>query len=138
MLRRYNILVFTFALLCTATAARAELPAAETVLADLGYSPSEIADIKAGKIVTADAKPVHDRDLAAAFAFQVPVSPAELVKDLKAGLLADVDPTTLTRKTLSPEGKLEDFATVTLSPDADKRAKRYLSAKPGDDLNLSA
>lgn len=134
--RKLALPLILAALSVTATA-RAELPAAETLLADVGFSASEIADIKAGKIVAASVSGAHERDLASAFAFYVATSPAELVKDLKSGLLAKVDPNTIARGTISPAGAIVDFAGLTLNPDASDRAKRYTSAKGGSDLNLS-
>src|SRR6185503_20751628 len=138
MRRAFNVFVLAATVLSVATTALAELPAAETALADLDFSAAQIADIKAGKIVTADAKPAHERDLAATFAFMVPVPPAELVKVLKAGLLAHVDSNIIALGTISAAGSPEDFAKLSVSTDGDKRLKRYASAKPGTDLNLSA
>jgi hypothetical protein len=120
-----------------ALSARAEIPPAETLLADVGYSAGQIADIKAGKIVTASIPGAHERDLASAFAFFVPVSPAELVTQLKAGLMAQADPNEIARGVISAAGAIDDFAALTLKPDAEDRAKRYGSAKGGSDLNLS-
>jgi len=126
-----------FVLVCLAMSARAELPPADTLLADVGFSAAEIADIKAGKIVNKSLAGAHERDLASAFAFYVNVPPAELVKSLKDGLMGKVDPNEIARGTISPAGAIADFATLALKPDADSRAKRYASAKGGSDLNLS-
>lgn len=134
---RHLALFAMVAAFSVATPARAELPAVESLLADVGFSAAEISDIKAGKIVTKSAAGAHERDLASAFAFFVPTPPADLVKGLKSGLLAKVDPNTIARGSISPAGAIEDFAQLTLSPDASDRAKRYTSAKGGSDLNLS-
>jgi hypothetical protein len=131
------ILPVVFAMLSVATAVRAELPTADTLLTDVGFSTSEIADIMAGKIATKSIAGAHERDLATAFAFYVKVPPAELVKSLKAGLMGKIDPNEIARGSISPAGAIADFAALTLKPDADSRAKRYSSAKAGDDLNLS-
>jgi hypothetical protein len=138
MRRTALILTFVFATSAVATMAMAELPAVDTLLGDVGFSAAEIADVKAGKIVTGSAPTAHERDLASAFAFFVPTSPAELVKELKDGLMGKVDPNEIARGKISEPGTIADFAALTLSPDAEKRAKRYVSAKGDDDLNLSA
>ena len=138
MRQSFLALPILFALLSATTTARAELPAADALLADVGFSAAEIADIKAGKIVNKSLAGAHERDLASAFAFYVKVPPAELVKSLKAGLIGKIDPNEIARGTLSPAGAIADFAALTLKPDAEDRAKRYASAKGGSDLNLSA
>jgi hypothetical protein len=140
VLRRRALEIFTLAVLFCAVAldVRAELPPAATVLTDLGYSAAEISEINAGKIVTGKAKPAHERDLAAAFAFLVPVSPAELIKQLKAGLMASLEPNMIKREDILAPGSSRALAALTLVPGGNTRAKRYLVAKPGTDLNLSA
>ena len=121
--------------LCLAAAsAHAELPAARVALADTGYSTDQIAGVEAGKIVTGDAKPAHERDLAVAFAFLVPLTPAELVAHLAKD--QHRDPDTIATGSISAAGALTDFAALSLQPDADRRARRYVTAKPGSDLNL--
>jgi hypothetical protein len=134
---RYRASCALLASIFTATAAFAEIPPADTLLADLGFSAAEIADVKAGKVVTGAVSGAHERDLASAFAFFVPAPPADLVKDLKSGLMAKIDPNTIARGAISPAGAIGDFGGLSLSPDADDRAKRYTSAKGGSDLNLS-
>jgi hypothetical protein len=115
--------------------ARAELPAARTALADVGYSASEISAVEAGQIVTGEAKPAHERDIAVAFAFLVPLSPAELVAHLAKD--QHRDPNTIATGSISAAGALADFAALSLQPDAAQRARRYVTATPDSDLNLS-
>jgi hypothetical protein len=135
--RAMRICAFIVTAACAVNAARAELPPAETVLADLGFSQSEIAEIKSGKIVSTSLQAAHERDLAAGFAFFVPMPPVKLVEELREGLLAKVDPNTIASGNISAAGTLDDFATLVLKPDGEGRAKRYARAKPGTDLNLS-
>jgi hypothetical protein len=52
--------------------------------------------------------------------------------------MAKVEPNTIARGEISGPGSAAQFASLTLKPDVERRAKRYLSAKPGTDLNLSA
>jgi hypothetical protein len=138
-MKRSSLALFlVVAALSSATTASAELPAVETVLADVGLTVAEIADIKAGKIVNEGVSTAHERDLASAFAFFVPTPPSKLVEDLKAGLMGKIDPNEIARGKISTTGTSADFAALSLNPDAEKRAKRYVSATGGDDLNLSS
>ena len=61
--------------------AKAELPDAATLLADLGLNSEEIAKVQAGKLVRYAVQPASERELVAGLAFQVPISPRELVND---------------------------------------------------------
>jgi hypothetical protein len=117
--------------------ARAELPPARDLLADLGLSAGEIAEVEAGKIVTRSATSTHERDLATSFAFFAPVPPAELVKQLREGLLTKVDANTISQGVLSAAGAVGDFAGLALSPGGAARARRY-TASVDASLNLSA
>lgn len=116
----------------------AELPAVDALLADVGYSAGAIADIQSGKISSIDVSSATERDLAAAFAFFVKMTPADLVKELSDGLMNDIDPNTLKTGVFKGAGSPEDLSSLVLDPGAESRMKRYLGAKGGDDLNLSS
>jgi hypothetical protein len=127
------------ALLCLAAApARSQLPAAETLLADLGLAPDEIAQVKAGQLVHHSVAAASERELTTGLAFQVATPPAQLVKNLAQDLLDSVDPNVTAFGVVSTPGSAADFAKLTLSPNAQARAQAYVRAKPGGDLNLSA
>lgn len=134
---RFTIPVCVVALLGFASPAAAELPDAATLLADLGLSPDEIAQIQSGKLVRHAVPPASERELTTGLAFQVPVSPSELVKSSAKDLLSRVDPNMIAYAAVPAPGSPGDFAKLTLQPDAQKRAQAYASAQPGDDLNLS-
>lgn len=131
-----RILLPWIALVLTAGPAAA-LPDTATLLADLGLSPAEIADVQAGKIVQHSIQPASERELVAAMAFQVPVAPSELVKELRSGLISKVDPGTIGSGAIGADPGT-DLAKLTLEPNAAARAKAYAGAAPGGDLNLSA
>jgi len=118
--------------------AAAQLPDAATLLAEVGFSPAEIAQVEAGQLVRHDVPPASERELTAGFAFHVPLSPADLVKNSKQDLLDRVDPNMMGFAAVSTPGSAADFAKLTLQPDPAKRAQAYTSAQPGGDLNLSA
>lgn len=134
MIRIAGLLLLSWAI---GTTARAELPQAETLLADSGLSAGEIAQVKAGKIVTRSVTPTHERDLATSFVFFAPITPAALVKELQQGLLLKVDPNTIAGGTISAAGTIEDFKGLALSPGGAARARRY-TAPVDEALNLSA
>jgi hypothetical protein len=129
LVRKAFILAIAVAL--APQAARA-LPDAATLAADLGLSPDQIAQVKAGQFVSLDLKPSSPRELTAGFAFQVGVPPAKLVSDLRAGLLRKVDPTVTASGEIHGAGSAADFAKLTIDP---KTAASYASGS--SDLNLS-
>ncbi len=117
--------------------ATAQLPDAKTLLTDLGFSASDIQDVLAGKFVQATIAPSSERELVAALAFFVKVPPADLEKEMRAGLLNKVDENVLAWGDISAVGTVADLAKLTLAPNADKRAQAYVNAKAGGDLYLS-
>jgi len=90
-----------------------------------------------GRFVTTDVEPTSERELAMAIAFLVRQPPAELLAKAKRNLVAGVDPDSIARGAISGAGSLDDFKGVSLGSDAKKLTKTFLSAKPGEDLNLS-
>ena len=126
--------------------AAAEIPEAAALLTELGLSKAEIDQIEAGTIVRHDVTPASDRELTVGLAFKLPQSPTELVGRMKSDLLDQVDPTVsefgviagASASASASAGSLDDFSRLTFKDDADKRAKGFLQAKPGADLNLSA
>lgn len=124
-------------LVLAASQAWGAVPSAEILLRDVGYAPEEIASIKAGAVVRRELRGGGDRDLTTGFAFFVAVPPAALNERLKAGVLQAIDPQNLATATLSAAVTVDAFAGVELKPDTISRVRRYLSARPGAELNLS-
>ncbi|MEB2346554.1 MAG: hypothetical protein OZ948_17650 [Deltaproteobacteria bacterium] len=125
-------------LLCLAAPAGAELPEAGALLASLGLSPGEVAQVEAGQLVRHDVAPASERELTAGLAFHVPLPPAQLVANSKQDLLDRVDPNLIGYGAVPAPGSLAAFAKLTLEPGAATRAAQYTSAQPGGNLNLSA
>lgn len=119
------------------TGAWAQAPAADAVLSGLGFSADEVAQVKAGKLVSRDSKGATERDLTTSFAFFLKKPPADALKDFKAGVMLKVDPNTLGSGLLTADATVEAFSKLSLEPDQEKRVKKYQGAKPGDALNLS-
>ncbi len=119
--------------------AAAQAPPAAQLLAEVGFSPGQIARVEGGQLVAGgDIQASSERELVAAFAFFVPTPPAALVAEARRGLIDRVDPNTLAYAMLPPGPSLADFAKLTLEPDPSKQAQAYSVAKPGGGLNLSS
>lgn len=114
------------------------LPSADTLLERVGYSPAEIANIKAGEIVRRETEGAGNRDLNLGYAFFVKATPAALNKELTEGVLQAVDPNSLATGVLTGASSVGAFSKLTLTPGTDSRVTQYVSAKPGADLNLSS
>jgi len=126
------------AAICTwlvATPAFAALPDPATLLADLGVSASDIAQIQSGQIIHHDVKPASERELTTGLAFEVGMAPTALIGEAKQDLLNRVDSTVTAHGTIT-DGGVADFAKLSLGGDA-SRANAYVTAKPGGALNLS-
>jgi hypothetical protein len=130
-------MILSFSLALAVAPASAELPDNATLLGELGISADEIAQVQAGQFARIDLKAASDRELVAGFAFQVPVTPDELVADAKRDLLDQVSPGMIAHGSVSGAGTLADFQKLTLQPDAAARANAYVTATPGGALNLS-
>ena len=124
-------------LFAAAYSASAQLPDAEDFLHDVGFSPDEIAQVRAGRFVERGMNASDARELDTALAFLVHTSPTALANQLRKGLLDRVDPNTIASSEIDGAPNAASFAKLTLEPDAEKRAKAYVDAKPGEDLNLS-
>jgi hypothetical protein len=124
--------------LAPARSAPAQAPDAATLLADFGFTPAQIAQVKAGKFVTTSVAPSNERELVAGFAFLVQGTPDALVRQLRSGLVDQVDPNMLAFQLIEGAPTLASFAKLTLEPGASQRAKAYTSAAPGGPLNLSS
>ena len=118
--------------------AAAELPETPVLLASLGFTPDEIAQIEAGKLVRHSLAPASERELTAGLAFHVPVPPAQLVEQSERDLLDRVDPNIIGYAAVATPGSVADFAKLTLAPDPAGRAQAYVGAAPGGALQLSA
>jgi len=110
-------------------------PTAEEILGDMHWPPAEKAKILAGEFVNSSIENVSARDLSVAIGFQVRVSPAELAKQVVAGLTIHADAQVAAHGQIRGNGSARDFQGMTLS---DAAADAFLQATPGSDLNLSS
>jgi len=115
-----------------------ELPTVDEVMKELKLSDSDQENVRQGKIVDWSPSEGSDRELALGMVFLVKAKMEDLAEMYrKAMALRDVSVITA-HGTLTGEGTMEDLARVALQPNAEKEAKRYLNAEPGEELNLDA
>lgn len=116
----------------------ATLPAVDEVMKELHLSDADRESILQGKIVDWNASEGSDRELALGMAFLVKAKPEDLFEMYREALvLKEVSVITASGR-LTGEGTMADLAGVKLEPNGEKEARRYLNAKPGDELNLDA
>lgn len=131
---RCAVVLVAFALVTAAAPAFAQLPDVPTLLADLGLSADEIAQVESGAIVHYAVPPASDRELTTGLAFEVQTAPSALVAQMKKDLLDSVDPNVTAHGTISNPATAADFQRLTLTPAV---AQQYASATAGGALNLS-
>jgi hypothetical protein len=112
-------------------------PAADEVLAAMGFSAAEKQRILAGEMVSGDVRAVSDRDLSLSMAFIVKAPPDTLAEEVLAGTLSKSDDQLTARGNISQPGSVADFADLQLVPGGSAVAKAYISASGGDKLNLA-
>lgn len=116
----------------------ASLPTVDELLQELHISESDRNSIRQGEIVDWSPSEGSDRELALGMVFLVKAKKEDLTEMYrKAMVLREVSVITA-HGTITGEGHMADLAGVELKPNADKEAKRYLNAEPGDELNLDA
>jgi hypothetical protein len=115
-----------------------EVPTADTLLDEFGFTAEQKERIFSGEIVTSEAvNDSSERELAIRMAFLVRQPTSAVVDNFfaQADLSADPDVTAWGR--IDGPGTLEDFAKLSLTPNTDASVKSYLAAEPGSTLNLS-
>jgi len=125
--------------LVLATASRAlALPTLDVLMADFGFSPSDVERVRKGELVNTTTKETSDREIAAVMVFLVKAPAKTLVPFFQAGKAFRNDPQVQSVSEIGGEGTIEEFKGVVLKPDGANETKRYLEAEPGNTLNLSS
>jgi len=113
------------------------LPTANEVLQELQISDRDRQQIREGKIVTWSATEGSDRELALGMALLVKTSTENLAELFREATAFKAESAIITAYgRIAGDGELADFTRLKLEPNGEKEARRYLEAKPGDDLNL--
>jgi hypothetical protein len=124
--------------LCSPVLEASALPPAEELLQELQLSDSDRQSVQEGNIVAWTATEGSDRELALGMVLLVKTKAENLTSLFReAAAFMNIKVITAFGK-IRNEGTLADFAGVTLAPNGEKEARRYLEAKPDDDLNLDA
>jgi hypothetical protein len=116
----------------------ATLPTADDVFQDLNLSDSDRADIRQGKIVKWSATEGSDRELAVGMVLLAKTKGANFVELFREASAYKDEKAVTAHGEIAGDGTLADFAGVKLEPNGEKEALSYLSAAPGEDLNLDA
>jgi hypothetical protein len=114
----------------------ATLPTADEILRDLSLSDSDRADIRQGKIVKWSATEGSDRELAVGMVLLAKTKATSFVEIFREASAYKEEKSVTAHGEITGDGTLADFAGVKLEPNGEKEALRYLSAGPGDELNL--
>lgn len=123
--------------LCGMRARAAAVPTLDELMAGFDFSKDDVEKVRHGELVKTTTKETSERELAAVMVFLVKAPVRTLLTALKAGPSPRNDPQVQAVTEISAEGKLADPKVVAFKPGGDKETQRYLSAAPGDTLNLS-
>jgi hypothetical protein len=116
----------------------ATLPTADEILSDLALSDSDRADIRQGKIVKWSATEGSDRELAVGMVLLAKTKATNFVELFREASAYKEEKAVTAHGEIAGDGTLADFAGLKLEPNGEKEALRYLSAGPGEELNLDA
>ncbi|MFI5248294.1 MAG: hypothetical protein ACHQWV_07045 [Nitrospirales bacterium] len=122
--------------LCSPVLEASELPTANDVLQELQISDSDRQQIREGKIVTWSATEASERELVLGMALLVKTRAKNLDELFREATAFKKESAVMAYGRITSDGALADFGNLRLEPDGEKEARRYLEAKPGDDLNL--
>ncbi|GKS68166.1 hypothetical protein W03_01700 [Nitrosomonas sp. PY1] len=108
---------------------------AEQIFENLGFSTADRKKLMQGDLVSKTLNSSSEHELIVAFAFYVKLPADKLFNEIRKQPLIAVDPAVI-NWALITDGTLEDFKTLELSRYEEERARKYLKAEPGKDLNL--
>jgi hypothetical protein len=134
---RSSLLAGAFLALVVSREAAAQTPNVEQVIGDFGFPANASERLRRGEVLEADPAESSDRELAVGLTFLVKEPPATVAKAFRKAVDLQEDSQLAASMPLRGAGALADFATLVLAPDGAAEAKRYVSARPGETLNLS-
>jgi hypothetical protein len=112
------------------------LPTADEIMKELHLSDRDQAKVRQGDIVDWSPTEGSDRELALGMVFLVKAKPEDITPIYRQAMVLKEVSVITANGTITGEGTMEQLAGATLKPNAEKEAKRYLNAEPGDELNL--
>jgi hypothetical protein len=123
--------------LCGAATRAVALPTLDELMAGFDFSKDDVQRVRHGELVKTTTKETSERELAVVMVFLVKAPVQKFLASLKEGPNPRNDPQLQAVTEISAAGAFVDPKTVVLQPGGEKETKRYLSAEPGDTLNLS-
>lgn len=134
---RVVCIVTCFALFSPVAQTMAEIDPDE-VFRDFGLSDAVKQKVLDGKVIQWTSSEATSRELAVGVLLYSKAEPRSLAREFRKVATLKVVEQVKGYGRITREGGLADFAGLVLQPHGDKEATRYLNAKPGDELNLSA
>ena len=134
----FSVFFGTLVVLLARTAAAAGGFTIDQVLANLNLPADAAARIRRGEMVHSDPKESSEREMAVGLTFLVQQPVAEMLQAFRKAVDLKADPQLSDSVPIRGPGTVADFASLVLAPGGAAEAKRYLTAGPGDALNLSA
>lgn len=105
----------------------------------LGLSAQQLADVRAGKVVSTDFRELTDKELAITIALLVDRPIADIADAVRSGKLLEWDPNVIRFKALGDREPADaDFADAEFTKGQASEVRKLLAAKPGSEFNLSA
>jgi hypothetical protein len=136
--RMTTIALCAFAALCGVGGRAFAVPTLDELMADFSLSKDDAQRVRNGELVNATTKETSDLELAVVMVFLVKTPVEKLVASLKDGPSSRNDPQVQSVTEINPDGTFAEPKSVVLQPGGEKETQRYLSAAPGQTLNLSA
>lgn len=133
--RSLRVAVGAVVLLVAWTAAAADRRDITRAIKDFGFSTDAAARIRDGAMVESDPTESSDHELAVGLTFLIQQPIANVVEAFRSAVDLRADHQLVSAVVI--KGSRDDFARLVLQPDGAAEAKRYLTAHPGDTLNLS-
>jgi len=110
----------------------------DQVVVDLNLPVDSAKRLRQDEMVHSDPQESSDRELAVGITFLVRQPLAEVLQAFRMAVDLKAAPQLSTAVVVRGPGKPADFASLVLEPGKAAETNRYLAARPGDTLNLSA
>ncbi len=113
------------------------LPAAGEVLALLGISPKQLANLERGEIISQPNQESGEKELAMDSVLYLPVPLAKVFDYLRRAEVEAIDSDMMAHGEIPPDAGVEAFRGFALSANQADEVEGLLNAEPGDRFNLS-
>jgi hypothetical protein len=135
--RRLRVLVGAPVVLMACTAGGVGAFTLDRMMADLNFPTDAAARLRRGEMVQSPVES-SDRELGVGLTFLIEQPLPDVLTAFRAAVDLKADPQLSASVPIRGPGTPADFASLVLEPNGAAEATRYLTAVPGDTLNLSA